>query len=47
MNPLMMSNPYLMAAGVGLTILGNYQAGKAEKRRQQAIAAQQEQDAKN
>lgn len=46
MNPLMFSNPYLMAAGVGLTILGNYQAGKAEKTRQQQIAAQQEQDVK-
>jgi hypothetical protein len=46
MNPLMMSNPYLMIAGVGLSMLGSYQAGKAEKNRQNAIAAQREQDAK-
>lgn len=46
MNPLMMSNPYLMAAGIGLSVIGSYQAGRAEKRRQEAIAAQQEQDAR-
>ena len=46
MNPLMMSNPYLMIAGVGLSMLGSFSAGKAEKNRQNAIAAQREQDAK-
>lgn len=45
MNPLMMSNPYLMIAGVGLSMLGSYSAGKAEKNRQNAIAAQQKQNA--
>ena len=40
------SNPYVMIGMAGLSALGSMQAGRAENRRQQAIADQQEQNAK-
>lgn len=45
-NAAFIANPYLMVASAGLTVFSQYQAGAAEKQRQNAIAAQQEQNAK-
>lgn len=42
----MFGNPYLMIASAGIQMIGKQQAASAERRRQNAIAAQHEQNAK-